>query len=250
MYLASYLEYCLRLLPTSRPQAAELVAEIMELKTSNSKLKMMTGLLLAVTGVLSIATVSTSFVAMTASTRADEMGHLVTAQGQSVATVGHGEAFHLKLHPGDDNQSVFACATAEEVVNMWQSTMDGVNTNAVLVAPDASNGTANEVGLSLSFEGAMQNATHACIPTVDGKYELCFDSTSDACDGGEGGNHQRRQLQSLRDTAARVGSLIVALTQAIQNQASPHIIASLTAAKKAAEAEHTILQMAYGAATG
>lgn len=55
---------------------------------------------------------------------------------------------------------------------------------------------------------------------------------------------------SMITTAGRVGGLIVAMTAAIQDQSGPEVVAAIALAKKVAEAQHTVLQMAYGAATG
>ncbi len=56
---------------------------------------------------------------------------------------------------------------------------------------------------------------------------------------------------SLLFTSAAVGGSIVEITTAIELQnSSPIKIAEMSAAKKILEAKHTILQMAYGAATG
>ena len=59
-----------------------------------------------------------------------------------------------------------------------------------------------------------------------------------------------RHTTSLREASAQVGALIIQMTNAIQNEDGPKKVAELAAIKKMAEAQHTLLQQAYGAATG
>ena len=90
----------------------------------------------------------------------------------------------------------YACMKLAKAVDLWKSVMEGVTTTVLLVHNDAVDKTGNEVrmvsttntshhnelGVQLTFQGATQNETHACINTLDLHKTLCIDFSSRLCE--------------------------------------------------------------------
>lgn len=112
-------------------------------------------------------------------------------------TVGYGRAVDLlmvnppnKSHSGSilgkgGGDFLYACVEIQAAVDLWYWTKNGVTTNVALVAAGREDGhSRSELGVQLTFQGAHQNDTHACLPTLDKHQTLCIDWMKDSCGGG------------------------------------------------------------------
>ena len=173
-----------------------------------------------------------------------------------VSTLGTGKSFALvvisplqgTISGSDSGEAIqdhpYACMGLEDAVEMWKSTMEGVATNVLLVHADDVDDTAaaadddddddddnrvggvlmatpsrhSEVGIQLTFQGATQNGTHACLPTHNPHQTLCIDFISHRCktssleedhDDNVDLHHERRELfqTSLAQEIASGGGL-------------------------------------------
>ena len=209
---------------------------------------------------------------------ADARGRLVQTQNDrsamtQVSVLGSGKTFVLSVrsspfsqdspHSSDGeetlapNHNPYACMGLAGAVDLWKSVMEGVTTTVLLVHNDTmdtggsgvrmmfndTSATSNhhdELGIQLTFQGATQNATQACINTLNPHKTLCIDFSSHRCEtspssfhhyddtimhddennGGEKLQHERKELfrKSLAEESAIAGGSTLSPTHHACNQ--------------------------------
>ncbi|CAB9502182.1 expressed unknown protein [Seminavis robusta] len=98
-----------------------------------------------------------------------------------ISTVGTAFEFPV-LAPNSDDGFAFSCVDTEAAINLFRSAKHGAATNVILKTLTA------EFGLTLTFQGAVRNSTHACLMSMDtlrtNKQKLCIELSSKRCEQG------------------------------------------------------------------
>jgi hypothetical protein len=165
-----------------------IVEETMRLREAHSSLlesmgamkKVMLGMMFLIV-VLTLCNLGTSFVAVHLAKEMEigEGGYLrSTKDGTAIHTVGDGQVFDVTLQTDllDDTGKPFVCLPFDEAAAIYKSARDGVATSLLLTNTT----TESTSGMALTFEGAVGNETHTCLPSQGGKM-ICMDFASHAC---------------------------------------------------------------------
>jgi hypothetical protein len=122
----------------------------------------------------------------------------------AVSTIAAGFTLELPvIMPADASKLIgvqqehpFACVGLDTAVDLWTHVKRGVTTSVVLVNKDTADDSLrrNEHGVRLTFHGATQNSTHACIPTENQNHTLCIDFVSRRCDAFDDDNDNDNQV--------------------------------------------------------
>lgn len=167
--------------------------------------------------ILSLSNLGTGLAAarIAKDTSVDNDGVLHVKNSDSVVTtVGMGKETHISITKGSPEQlqGSTMCIDVDTASTIWQSTMAGVKTTALVTYPESATGEISpQRGLSFNPNGALFNETHACVPIDGQEVALCLDFTMDECDEIEGGtrrglrgdgpeitHHMRRDLLMMR----------------------------------------------------
>ena len=194
--------------------------EMYAMKSSFRSVRCKLTLMLGVVLLVALLGVAGSFAALKHSktVTVDENTYRLTTKDKkhSVGTVGVGQVFKLPLYsfPIGSYENIntsapnpYVCVGVNSVVDIWRSTMFGVQTNIVVYGAFEGHYHAEDVdvnsagyGATLAWQGSTQNRTHACLYTANTHLQLCVDFANTICGTGNGVKdvsmhfNQRRQL--------------------------------------------------------
>jgi hypothetical protein len=164
----------------SNEQVADLFSQNLCLREANIKYRTWVHTLVGLVIFLVLSNMAALLVAVrvSKSTMVNPTSGALTIQGSDirVSTVATGEEHIFTLQEDD-----YVCVSADELGDMWDSTMTGTPTSAIINTYDENGEIKNIDGVSFVATGSKFNDTHMCLMASNGHDEICADLTSDRC---------------------------------------------------------------------